>query len=421
MATQTMVGATPRVSLGFYVWIGILGLLVLQGVYSFLVQTIEGFYVTSLTDTIPWGLYISALVFFIGASAGATVIGLLIHGFGRTDYLPLATRAILVGVVSLASAVLFVMMGVGSIPRAMLMPWFWNNPTSMFTYTSTSYYLFGLLLLGELYYTVKINRGSATARDARIAKWLAISAAPFALMAVHAVTGSLFAVLKARDFWNNPLLPPHFAVAALVTGTAIMLLVIITTAAATKRELVGRETLAHLGGLLGFFITLAGFFDLFDLLVFTYSDKLATNEAWHFLSAAHWPLTAVQVLGYAVGFVILVSGLRRSVPWLAAASVATILAVASYRYNLTTVGVSMPLYPFIEHEHYVPSLVEFSVTLGIVALALLAYTVLTRALPMEEAVPAAGGAPSPRDVGEPLRRPAGDGDRVVPPAEVPAR
>ncbi len=382
MATQTMVRSAPPTGLRFYAWVGILGLLALQGLYSFVVLTTEGFYVTNLTDQVPWGLSLSGYVFFIGASAGATVIGLLIHVFDRKDYAQLGTRAILVALLSLAAAVLFIATSVGSIARSLLLPWFWNNPTSIFTYTSTTYYVLGALLLVQLYFTLKVNRRTASASEAQLARWLAIGTGIFAIVVIPTLSGALFAVVKARDFWNNPALAPHFAVVAVVTGLAMMMLVPIV-AAATRRELVSQNTLSHMGLLLAFFVVVAGFFDFFDLLVFTYSDKLAGNEAWHFLSSAHLPLSAVHVVGYVVGFGILVSGLRRSTPWLAVAAIAIILAVASYRYNLTTVGVSMPLYPFIEHEHYVPSLIEFSVAIGIVALVLLLYSIAIKVVPLE--------------------------------------
>jgi Fe-S-cluster-containing dehydrogenase component/formate-dependent nitrite reductase membrane component NrfD len=52
---------------------------------------------------------------------------------------------------------------------------------------------------------------------------LGILGLPLALMtAVY--TGYLFAQAKARDLWQNPLLPPHFAVQAVLAGAAALLL-----------------------------------------------------------------------------------------------------------------------------------------------------------------------------------------------------
>jgi len=51
---------------------------------------------------------------------------------------------------------------------------------------------------------------------------LAIAGAPLAL-ATAIYTAYLFAQAKARDLWQSPLLPPHFAVQALLAGAAMLL------------------------------------------------------------------------------------------------------------------------------------------------------------------------------------------------------
>lgn len=56
--------------------------------------------------------------------------------------------------------------------------------------------------------------------------WLAIAGIPLATMtAVY--TAYLFAQAKARDMWQNPLLPPHLFFQALLLGSAVLLLVFV--------------------------------------------------------------------------------------------------------------------------------------------------------------------------------------------------
>ncbi|MEE8442162.1 MAG: NrfD/PsrC family molybdoenzyme membrane anchor subunit [Dehalococcoidia bacterium] len=384
MATRTASGQPTIPSWGFYAWIGILGVLVLQGLYSFFRQTFEGHYLTGLSNATPWGLYIAAFVFFIGASAGATVIGLMIHAFGREDYAPLGTRAILVALFALAGAVLLIAVDVGSIPRMLRMPLIWRNPTSPLMYTSMSYYLFSAMLLGGLYYTIKLTRGLANDRDKKIAKWLAIATVPVALVIVQATDGIMFAVVIARELWNTPLLPPHFAVASLATGTSVMILMALVTSRVSGKELVSKRTLAHMGGLLAVFIGIAGFLDVFDLIVFMYSDQVGGNDIWHVLNTDNLALTVLHVGGYIIAFVILLSKWRHSIRWLTVASVLALVALAAYRYNLTTVGLAVPLFPFIPEVNYTPTMLEISLTVGILALVTLGYSIVTKVLPMEK-------------------------------------
>jgi molybdopterin-containing oxidoreductase family membrane subunit len=139
-----------------------------------------------------------------------------------------------------------------------------------------------------------------------------------------------------------------------------------------------------MGILLAFFIALSAFFDLFDFIVFSYSDTITGNTAWEFLSGSNLVVSVVHVGGYMLALSILLVKRGRETPWLTVAAAVALIAVAAYRYNLTIVGQAPPLLPFLEDPSYAPTFVEISITTGIVAFALLGYSVLTRVLPMEE-------------------------------------
>ena len=90
------------------------------------------------------------------------------------------------------------------------------------------------------------------AQGASATRWLAWATAPLAAFtAVY--TAYLFAQAKARDLWQNPLLPPHLLVQALLAGGAILLLFpsVIDAGGAHARWLVGFTAAAHLLLVLG--------------------------------------------------------------------------------------------------------------------------------------------------------------------------
>jgi Fe-S-cluster-containing dehydrogenase component/formate-dependent nitrite reductase membrane component NrfD len=59
-----------------------------------------------------------------------------------------------------------------------------------------------------------------------VQQWLMIAGLPLSIMtAVY--TAYLFAQAKARDMWQNPLLPPHLFVQALLLGSAVLLLLFV--------------------------------------------------------------------------------------------------------------------------------------------------------------------------------------------------
>ena len=369
---------------------GVLALFLLPivwGGYSWIhIMFIDGVGITGSSDLVPWGVYIVGFVFLVGTSAGASLIGLLIHGFGRRDYHPLGTRAIIVGFLSLMGAVLFLMSDVGNPLRAMLLPAVLHNPESMLVYTSMTYAGFGALMLGELYYAVKITRmgGVGSHWDERMAKGLAILALLFALMVVHAPHGALFAFVKAREMWNTPLLPPHFVVVALASGLALMILVVIITLKIEKKALVSEETLAHMGGLLAFFLVVTLFMDFFDFLVMNYSGKPGGLEIWHLMTGRFLPFFLTNTIGMSTAMLMLLFKRGRTIPGLFIASSITMIAIVAYRIDLIVVAQTPPLFPGIGELYYTPTVPEMAVVAGIFALALFLYLVLTRVLEMEE-------------------------------------
>jgi Fe-S-cluster-containing dehydrogenase component/formate-dependent nitrite reductase membrane component NrfD len=92
-----------------------------------------------------------------------------------------------------------------------------------------------------------------------VQRWLTIAGIPLATMtAVY--TAFLFAQAKARDLWQNPLLPPHFAVQAGLAGagallpfaawldddlTSPLVWVLVATSAAHLLMILGEVTLPH--------------------------------------------------------------------------------------------------------------------------------------------------------------------------------
>ncbi len=371
----------------FYIFIAILLALIGWGNFNFLRFLSHGPGFTGSSDVVPWGIYITGLAYFIGLSAGATIIGLLIHGFGRHDYEPMGIRAILLALLCIFGATQFVLVDLGVPFRGLKVPLILHNPSSIFLLSSTSYYGFMAILTGELYYSIKVVRGKASERDKKIAKWLGILAVPYALWIVHAFTGSIFGVIKAREMWNTPMLPVHFVISAIASGFALVILVALITSKVEKRELLSSETLNHMGTLLAFFVVATLFLDFFDYFILRYSAKAEAMETWHILTGRYFPIFAINEGGLIIALLILLFKKGRTVKGLFASTIIIQVAIIAYRINLVSVGQLTPLYPGMGELYYHPTLSEISVALGLIATIILLYTVLSRVLPMEETVP----------------------------------
>ncbi|MDP2643611.1 MAG: NrfD/PsrC family molybdoenzyme membrane anchor subunit [Desulfobacterales bacterium] len=379
-----------NVGRSFVLFAGILLAIMGLGIFNWLRFLSHGPGLTGSSDVVPWGIYISGLAYFIGVSAGATIIGLMIHAFGREDYAPMGIRAILLGLLCIFGATQFVLVDLGVPFRGLKVPLILHNLTSLFLISSSSYYGFMLILLAELYFTVKITRGKATERDKKIVKWLGILAVPYALWVVHAFTGSIFGVVKAREMWNTPMLPVHFVISAIASGFAMVILVAVITSKVEKREILTGETFDHMGRLLAFFLIVTLFLDFFDYFILRYSGKKEAMETWHILTTRYVPLFVMNIGGLAVAFLILLFKKGRTANGLLMATSIVQVAIIAYRIDLVTVGQIAPLFPGMGELQYIPTLPEISVALGLVATVILLYMVLSKVIPMEETVPEEG-------------------------------
>jgi molybdopterin-containing oxidoreductase family membrane subunit len=378
------IGALKETGRAFYICMAVLMAIMLFAGYNWLRMLSEGAGITGSSDFVPWGIFIVGFIFFVGVSAGSTIIGLMIYAFDRKDYKPIGSRAIVMGLVSLAAATMMLVGDVGVPWRTLKIPFILRNMTSMLIYTSSSYMVFGAILTGELFFALRIAMGSTSAFDKKMVKWLAISAMPVALMILLGPDGALFAVVKAREYWHNPLLPPHFAMSALVTGTAFMILITILTSKLQKRELLGMKTLTHMGTLLGFFISVNLFFDFFDLLILRYSDEIEGVEMLNLLTGRFSPFFALNYIGLFGGLLILLSKKgRETKKGLTLASLLAVLGIMNYRYYLVVGAQLVPLQPAMPEVHYIPTFPETAVAVGIVAVPVFLYSVLTKFLPME--------------------------------------
>jgi molybdopterin-containing oxidoreductase family membrane subunit len=268
----------------------------------------------------------------------------------------------------------------------MKIPFLLRNETSMFFISSTSYMGFMAILVAELVSTIQVTRGKASSRGKKVAKLLGIIAVPYALIVVHSFTGTIFGVVKAREMWNTPLLPVHFVTSALASGFALVILVTIITSWANRKDLVSRETYNHMGIMLCFFLIATVFLDTFDYLIISYSGTEEGLETWHLLTGRYLPTLLINMVGLYAALAIVSFKKYRTPKGLLYASSITIIAIAAYRINLISIGQLVPLYHELGEIQYVPNIHEIAPFIGLVAMLMFVYALLTKVLPLEDKV-----------------------------------
>ena len=94
---------------GFLAWFAFLSVLVLLGLYSLITVFIKGLVITNLTDSVPWGLWITVDLSSIALGAGAFTLSAVVYIFGIKRLQPIIRLAVLVGFAGYTSAMLMLL------------------------------------------------------------------------------------------------------------------------------------------------------------------------------------------------------------------------------------------------------------------------------------------------------------------------
>jgi dimethyl sulfoxide reductase membrane subunit len=356
----------------WYTLLIIIFIIGLIGVYN---QIVHGHVVTGISKQIPWGVYVAAFTFFIGISTGSTLIGFIVHVFNANDLKPLEYRAVTLSLITLIGAVMFVMLDVGNPIRMMKVPFLMRNFTSVFFYSSLSYYAFGFLMVFLFLALTKLRQDPENEKLQKRIRIMSIIAFPMAMGIVLVPDGALFSFVKAREFWNRPLLLPHFANAALVSALAVIVIIGFISKNIRKVDIMNQSARNLLRILLIFLVSGVLFLDLFDILVLNYSEKPEGVEAWKLLTTSHLYFFILNIFGLFIALLLLLSKLGRQFSVMVIASILIVFAISAYRYNLIIVGQEIPLLDGIEVLKYKITLTEVAISAGITALIILTYQV----------------------------------------------
>jgi molybdopterin-containing oxidoreductase family membrane subunit len=339
----------------YYATLVILAAIVAIGGYAFLVQYQKGHIVTGMSQRVPWGLPISMVVFLIGASAGSLILSSLSTVFGKEEYKVFSRVAAYLAALLLLGALMVIGLDLGRPERAVLLFRFFNLKSifaiNAFLYTSY------LVVCGVYLWAMFEKRY-------RLVFALGALAVVWAV-AVHSGTGAILGFIYGRELYHSPLMPPLFLVAALVSGTALVIVLLIGTFKYTRRPMEER-LIWGLGKLLSAFILVELYFVIVENTTRGYSP--AVSEHLHFLlfsgGYAYAPLFWIFqiLLGAIVPLAILLNpGTNKSVRWITGASALAVFGVVVERYNLVVPALAFP-------QEYLPGKVVSSAALdGVIA------------------------------------------------------
>ncbi|MBI4319024.1 MAG: polysulfide reductase NrfD [Chloroflexi bacterium] len=285
----------------------------------------------------PLGVPIAIYFYMTGLSAGSFILSTMAYGFGITKYKPMGKVGVILAILLLVVAPLNLIADLGQPLR------FWHlfpylNIASPITYGT---FLLTLYPLNCLIYAWFMFSGNA-----KLTKLFGLIGIPLAT-SVHGYTGFILALSKARALWNTALMPTLFLVSAMVSGMALMLLVIVIHGRFFSFEKrINKELVFELGQILAFTILLDLFLIFSDVAVLLTADSEAREAAMMILTLNFSPIfVGVElVLGSLIPLAILFfpKTKRRVIP-VSIAAVLVMVGIMAMRYVMVIGGQSVPL------------------------------------------------------------------------------
>lgn len=405
----------------FYASLAVLAAFLALGVYAYLTQLTQGLVVTGLRDWgtsggVPWGLYISTFVWYVGMAHGGIGISASIRIMKLELYKPLARIAELLTILSLVAALVTIIVDSGRPDRIFNFilyywqtvgssPLIWDFTVVLAYFVLSATYLFITLredvvrLMSRLpakwrlvYKVVTVNyREGEKEKIEQIAWWLALCLIMLMTLLSGAVIPWIFGLIPAPPAWFSAVQGPYFLAGALTSAVAG---VIVVAGVAVKlfhwEDLVDQKAFKGLSKMLLILTVIYLWFVLHEQTTAQYAAppaEKAVSDALLFgnLSTLFLPVIALLILSsiylaadtlsahvhFSLRGTIAVSAIILVVLWIKR----ILIVVPSLMYPRLTI------YPI---GSYTPTWVEYSVFIGTLSFVVLGYLIFIKIFPIME-------------------------------------
>lgn len=403
----------------------VLAVIAAAGAAAWIYQTMFGLGVTGMNNGTSWGLYIAAFMFFVGLSAGGLIVASSASIFHVTEFKKVALPAVCVSTVCICCAGLLVILDLGGVARIFnliispnfISPLFWDICV-------ISCYL----VINLVYLYFMTSKRADKSKIAIVSRF----ALPIAIL-VHTVTAWIFGLQIAREGWHSAIMGPLFVASAMDSGLALLL---IALAWMNRRGIweTSKKLMGMLAGLLATCIAVDGYMVGCEVLTMAYpGTEHGMAELGQLFAGATAPFFWIEIIaGVIVPFIILVFAKnRRRMGLVVLACAGVVVGVFCKRLWLLFTSFIFPnvsgapglisgssssqgaagIDGWAVASSYMPTLPEIMIAVGMVALGVLAFLVLTKVflsydpapaladdvaagLAPADAAPTVGGAPA---------------------------
>lgn len=372
---------------------GVLGVLTIAGIAAWVYQLIEGLGATGMSNGVSWGLYIACFMFFIGLSAGCLIVASAASVFHVGSLKKIALPAVICSTVCLCCGGMFVLLDVGGIHRI------WRiavgpNPTSPLFWDVCA--ITCNLVVNVLYLTCLCSKKESIRSKEPIMARIAL---PVAIL-VLCVDAWIFGLQVSKE-WYSAIMAPIFVASALDSGLSLLILSLIGLNKAGLFE-VEEKTISSLAGLLAVFIAVDAFFIGCECLTMAYPGAKGAEALAIMTGGITAPFFWMEIIGgLLIPFLLMAFERNRAnIGIVALSSMLVIVGVACkrvwllftsfYGFNIsgapgvisgssqTRAAAGMDAFSLV--GTYSPTWTEITVAVGVIALCVLAFIVLSRKL-----------------------------------------
>ncbi len=373
----------------YWMWVGVLGVLVGFGAWNYAHQLDRGLVVTGMSDQVSWGLYIANFTFLVGIAASAVLLVIPAYIFNRPAIKDVVLFGDGIAVAAVAMAMMFVLADLGRPDRVWhALPYLgrFNWPASLLAWDMvvlSGYLLLNIAIPAYILYCHYRNREP----NLRFYFPL-IVVAIFWAISIHTVTAFLLSSNPARPFWHTALLGPRFIASAFASGPALIILVFQLIRRVTAYP-VQQEVIRTLAWIMAVAMQINLFFVVAELFTDFYNEGTHAASIRYLFLGLHgfdslkpWIWTAM-ILNLIAVIILTIHPLRNSMPWLNTACVAGFVGI----WIEKGMGLVLPGFiptPLGEIFEYTPTGTEIAVAIGIWATGILIFTLLAKgSIPMK--------------------------------------
>jgi molybdopterin-containing oxidoreductase family membrane subunit len=369
----------------FYALVAAIGLMALIGLGAAHYMEENGHVVTGMTNQIVWGMPHVFAIFLIVAASGVLNVASIGSVFGKTVYKARAPLSALLALAMLAGGLTVLMLDLGRPDRLIV---------AMTYYNFKSVFALNVFLYTGFFAIVAIYIWTMMERRMNVYTKYAGFAAFFWRLALTTATGSIFGFLVARQAYASAMLAPMFIIMSFAFGLAVFIIVqhvMYRWNGRTLDEAIKRR----LKNLLAIFVGAVFYFTLVYHLTNLYFAKQVAFERFILLEGGIYTNLfwfGQILLGTLAPLAILFHpGLGKKCGWIVTAAMLVILGGFAQLYVLLIGGQAFPLeiFPGMQASSsffdgqinaYSPSLPEFLLGFGGIAIAALLTVVAVRVL-----------------------------------------